>query len=196
MKKTILAISIIMSLNAFAEEQDYTTIETQEQVLDINDSVSGGIITVFNMLKGNTGETTVQTEYVVDEEMKAKLEKFKQMLNEKLRSDQLKQTFHFKTASYELLEDQINYLKNIVLSLDNYQDLKYELVGYSDVRGNAEYNAELSLNRINSVFEVLNSLNVSNENIMINNLGESQSKETKEFEEYFFDRKVELVITK
>ena len=87
-------------------------------------------------------------------------------------------------------------MKSIVLSLDNYQDLKYELVGYSDVRGNAEYNAELSLNRINSVFEVLNSLNVSNENIIINNLGESQSKETKEFEEYFFDRKVELVITK
>ena len=50
MKKTILAISIIMSLNAFAEEQDYTTIETQEQVLDINDSVSGGIITVFNII--------------------------------------------------------------------------------------------------------------------------------------------------
>ena len=31
---------------------------------------------------------------------------------------------------------------------------------------------------------------------MINNLGESQSKETKEYEEYFFDRKVELIITK
>lgn len=195
MKKTILAISIIMSLNSFAEEQSYTTIETKEHILDINDSVSGGIITVFNMLKGNNIETS-HTEYVVDEEMKAKLEKFKQMLNEKLRSDQLKQTFHFKTASYKLLEDQTNYLRNIVLSLDNYQDLKYELVGYSDVRGDAEYNSELSLNRINSVFEVLNSLNISNENVFINNLGESKSKETNEYEEYFFDRKVELIITK
>lgn len=196
MKKTILAISIIMSMSAFAEEKQYTTIETQEQVLDINDSVSGGIITLFNMLKGNKGETITNTEYVVDEEMQAKLEKFKMMLNEKLRSDQLKQTFHFKTASHVLHNDQINYLKNIILSLDNYQDLKYELVGYSDVRGNEEYNAELSLNRINSVFTVLNELGVSNENIFINNLGESQSKETNEYEEYFFDRKVELVITK
>ena len=196
MKKTILAISIIMSMSAFAEEKQYTTIETQEQVLDINDSVSGGIITLFNMLKGNKGETITNTEYVVDEEMQAKLEKFKMMLNEKLRSDQLKQTFHFKTASHELHNNQINYLKNIILSLDNYQDLKYELVGYSDVRGNEEYNAELSLNRINSVFTVLNELGVSNENIFINNLGESQSKETNEYEEYFFDRKVELVITK
>ena len=98
MKKTILAISIIMSLNSFAEEQNYTTVETEEHVLDINDSVSGGIITIFNLLKGNTGEVISNSEYVVDEEMKAKLAKFKQMLNEKLRSDQLKQTFHFKTA--------------------------------------------------------------------------------------------------
>jgi len=196
MKKTILAISIIMSLNSFAEEQNYTTVETEEHVLDINDSVSGGIITIFNSLKGNTGEVISNSEYVVDEEMKAKLAKFKQMLNEKLRSDQLKQTFHFKTASHILLEDQKNYLKNIILSLDNYQDLKYELIGYSDVRGDAKYNSELSLNRINNVSEVLNSLNISNKNIMINNLGESQSKETKEYEEYFFDRKVELIITK
>lgn len=195
MKKIIIAISVIMSLNAFAEEKSYTTIQTEEQVLDINDSISGGIITVFNMLKGNNNNSS-HIEYVVDEEMKAKLEKFKQMLNEKLQSDQLKQTFHFKTDSYKLLEDQTNYLKNIILSLDNYQELKYELLGYSDVRGNAKYNEELSFKRINSVFEVINSLNVSNENVFINNLGESKSKETDEYEEYFFDRKVELIITK
>lgn len=196
MKKTIIAISIIMNLNILAEENpdnSYTKIETEEAILDIHDTVSGGVISLFNMLKGNDNTST---QYIVDKDMEKKLEKFKSMLNEKIRSNELKQTFHFKTAAFNLLEDQKNYLNNIVLSLDNYESLQYEISGYSDIRGNSNYNAELSRNRINSVLTILNNLGVSNDNISINNLGETLSKDAKEYEDFFFDRKVELIISK
>ena len=205
MKKTILTLSIIASFNLFAEENknEYTTVETKEYVLDIHDSVSGSIISLFNMLKDVEGgvelsepKTIVKTEYIVDKEIKAKLEKFKLMLNEKLRSDQLKQTFHFKTATSTLRSDQSNYLINVVESLDNYKELEYEVVGYSDVRGNEEYNYELSMERINSVVSLLKELGVTNENITLSNLGETQSREANDVESYFFDRKVELIIKK
>lgn len=203
MKKTIIALSIVASFCLFSEEneQEYTQLQTKEYTLDIHDSVSGGIISLFNIMKGvepQSGETktVVKTEYVVDEAMQAKLEKFKIMLNEKLRSDQLKQTFHFKTAKSELLSDQTNYLENIVLSLEGYENLQYEILGYSDARGNEEYNFQLSMDRINSVVSVLQSLGVDNSNITLNNFGEAESQNSNDFESYFFDRKVELIIKK
>lgn len=194
----ILATS---SINAEEVKEEYTTLNSDKYVLDIHDSVSGGIITIFNLLQNNKNNnvqilTETEIKYQDNPETQAKLAKFKEILNAKLQSDQLSQTFYYKTASAELSDKHINYLNNIVLSLNDYENLQYEIKGYSDTRGNAEYNEQLSLARINSVTILLNKLNVPNTNISIDNKGETQSEENAGYEDLFFDRKVELVITK
>lgn len=196
MKKSIIALSLLMSLNIFAETN---TIDTEEYVLEVHDSVSGGIISVFNMLKGtNLSKTEIIKEKVIeykqDPETLAKLNRFKDLLNKKLQSNELMQTFHFKTASSELGDVQSNYLTNIVLNLNNYKNLNYEIIGYSDARGDAEYNLELSEKRAKTISNLLSSIGIKN--IEIKALGESKSSENSSREDFFFDRKVELIIKK
>jgi outer membrane protein OmpA-like peptidoglycan-associated protein len=200
MKKRIIALSLLMSFNVFAE---VNKIETEEYTLEVHDSVSGGIISVFNMLKGTelTKKEIVKevitekvVEYKEDPETAKKLAEFKNLLNAKLQSDKLMQTFHFKTASSELSEQHSNYLTNIILNLNNYKNLNYEIIGYSDARGNAEYNQKLSEQRANSVLDILKSLGI--DNVSVKGFGESKSSASKSREDFFFDRKVELIIKK
>jgi outer membrane protein OmpA-like peptidoglycan-associated protein len=203
MKKTLITIGLLLSLNVSATEnkEDYQTFTNEKYTLDIHDSISGGIISIFNLVKGhnpsitnNTVETKI--EYQDNPETQAKLAKFKDMLNAKLQSNELSQTFYFKTANATLSDKQINYLSNVVLSLNDYEGLKYTLKGFSDTRGNPEYNKELSLSRIETVSSILNQLNINSNNITFENKGEADSEQNAGYEDLFFDRKVELIITK
>ena len=207
MKKTLIALTIALSFNVLAEEskENYETFSNEKYVLDIHDGVSGGFISLFNLVKGNSGNISTTNEKIIKEkvieykdnpETQAKLEEFKLLLNEKLQSDNLTQTFYYKTASDVLSDKQINYLSNIVLSLNNYKELKYSIKGFSDSRGNAEYNKELSANRVNSVLGILQAFDISFDNIKVNYVGEEESSQTADYEELFFDRKVELIISK
>jgi len=181
------------SVQAEDNKQDYTTLEGDKYVMGIHDSISGGIISVFNLVKAQD-KNNIQ--YINDPETQAKLAQFKKMINDKLQSDQLTQSFYFKTASATLSTKQINYLQNIVLSLNDHSDLIYTLRGFSDARGDKAYNAQLSLQRINSVAAILRELNVPRGHIQEDNKGESASSEDVGYEEFFFDRRVELIISK
>jgi outer membrane protein OmpA-like peptidoglycan-associated protein len=209
MKKKLILAMFLTAFTAQAEEtqNDYTTLTGDKYVLDIHDTVSGGIISIFNLVQNNkSGKVQIRTEkeiqvetkieYKDNPETQAKLAKFKQMLNDKLQSNELSQTFYYKTANATLSDKQVNYLSNVVLSLNEYESLQYQLKGYSDTRGNAEYNKGLSLSRINGVVSILKQLNVATDNIVIDNKGDTLSEENAGYEDLFFDRKVELIITK
>lgn len=197
-RKFILGITLLastLSIQAEDKKESYTTLDTEKYVLGIHDSFSGGIISVFNLVKNN-GTGTGEIQYKDNPELQAKLQKFKDMLNEKLQSNELNQTFYYKTASAELSDKQSNYLNNVILSLNDYENLQYKIKGFADTRGDANYNEQLSLKRINSVYSILEGLNVPKENLLIDNKGETLSEQNAGYEDLFFDRKVELIINK
>lgn len=125
---------------------------------------------------------------------KEQVREFQYNINQKLISSGLEQNINFRTAQYELDEPVLNYLNNIVLSLNNYKSLNYELNGYADYRGNSEYNLDLSRRRVHSVVDVLKDLGVSEENIHIEYYGDEKSEQHEDPERYFYDRRVELKI--
>lgn len=129
-----------------------------------------------------------------DREVKI-VEKFKQQVNEKLAAEGLKQVIYFKTAGDNVNEKSLNYLNNLVMSLENFEKLNYVLEGYADSRGDAEYNLSLSLARIESIKRILLSMGVPSEKIQVINYGESKSSQKNNVEDYFYDRRVEIGIT-
>lgn len=161
---------------------------SKEVEVSIDKSVSGAVITLANILEEKMKKTSAEDQ--------RKYEQFKEKLNEKLNRDFINQKIYFKTNNSNIDESIKNYLTNMIISLDNYQELNYNLEGYTDARGEESDNLKLSEERMNTVKEVLLSLNIPEENIIFNNYGESKSSLKLDLEDYFFDRKVEITIKK
>ena len=119
---------------------------------------------------------------------------FKRKLNAKLKRDSINQKIYFKTNNSEIDPSVKSYISNMILSLNDYKKLKFSLNGYSDARGEEDINLSLSENRTSSVLKILKTLGIPQSNIKINNYGETKSGEHMDLEDYFFDRKVEIII--
>lgn len=185
MKKfAIIFSSLIFSYNLSASENNSE--KTYE--LSVNNSLSGAIIAVANKLESNISH--------LSKEERNEYTKFKEVLNRRLETDSIKQKIHFKTADYDLSGDVVSYINNLVLSLNNYENLNYELKSFSDVRGDEVFNKNLSLKRANTIKSLLLSSGIPDDNINIINYGEDLSTEHSNYEDYFFDRRVELSIRK
>ncbi len=161
---------------------------SKEVEVSIDKSVSGAVITLANILEEKMKKSSAEDQ--------RKYEKFKEKLNEKLNRDFINQKIYFKTNNSNIDESIKNYLTNMIISLDNYQDLNYNLEGYTDARGEESDNLKLSEKRMKSVKNILLSLNIPEEKITFNNYGESKSSLKLDIEDYFFDRKVEITIKK
>lgn len=170
-----------------------TTVIAQDKV-DVVDET--GYLNNNNILSSFASELSKKVTDKMTKEDAASFEKFKKEINDQLLAKGLNQVVYFKTADAKVNEKSLNYLNNVVLSLNNYKDLNYELYGFADARGNSDYNLQLSQNRINSIKNILLNIGVPSENIKENNYGDSESKDYKNYEEYFFDRRVEIFISK
>jgi outer membrane protein OmpA-like peptidoglycan-associated protein len=198
MKKNIILLSLLLSIPVFAEDivkvnpmdkdLDLKTVSNKTYVLGVNNTLAAAIATITHSLSDKlNGLSDVEREkYLL----------FKEQLNNQLQSDSLIQRIYFKTASSILSEDVLNYLTNVVMSLNDYKSLKYSLAGYSDNRGGSDYNYDLSMERVKAIKHVLLMLKVPIENIKVDNYGESLSQDKAVAEDYFFDRKVEIKISK
>lgn len=186
MKK--LCISMILLSFSFGSYASDNLINSKTSEITVENTISGTILTIVSALdKKLVG---------LSKEEKENYYAFKDQINKRLQTDSIIQKINFKTNNTDIKDTVVNYLTNLILSLDDYKSLKFTLNGYSDARGTIDYNLKLAENRIISVEKILLLIGVPSDNILKNNYGESKSEENKSLEDYFFDRKVEIIITK
>jgi outer membrane protein OmpA-like peptidoglycan-associated protein len=162
--------------------------KNEKYELHVTNGLSGAILAI-------TDGVSKRVNGLNQKEME-KLNKFKLALNSRLQSDSIIQKIYFKTADDRINKDSMMYLNNLIYSLENYQNLNYELYGYSDSRGDSEYNKNLSLDRLQSIQSILLNLGINKESVSLVNFGEEKSESKSNYEDYFFDRRVEIKITK
>lgn len=182
MKKLIMIMLLSSCFSSIAYAND------KKIEVNLDNSVSGAVMTLASILEDRIKKSS--------EEDQAKYEAFKEKLNAKLNRDFINQKIYFKTNNSKIDESIKNYITNMIVSLDNYKSLNYTLDGYSDARGDEKENLKLSKNRSVAVKEILLSLDIPINNIKNNNYGESKSNLHLDLEDYFFDRKVEIIIKK
>lgn len=178
MKKKIITglMLTILSFNLSAQQSGY---------LDGN-----------SILSSFANELSIRLAEKLSKSETEKLESFKKTINDKLEASQLEQVIYFKTADNKLNNRTHNYFSNVVLSLNNYKNLNYTLIGHADIRGDKEYNLNLAQERINEIKALLINLNISEDNIFEINRGVEESKVRENVEDYFYDRKVQIIINK
>jgi outer membrane protein OmpA-like peptidoglycan-associated protein len=194
-KSMFLALMVAMSTSAYSQEikkveksEKIINLETEKHYIGVNNTLSGGILAISAVLSDRISS--------LNKEEIEKLNNFKKILNDKLQSDSIVQKVYFKTADAELGDKTVTYISNIIYSLKDFENLNYTINGYSDVRGDSTYNLGLSKGRSESVKLLILSLGIDDENISVENFGETKSLNQQNKEDYFFDRRVELKISK
>ncbi|MEM8523429.1 MAG: OmpA family protein [Bacteroidota bacterium] len=131
----------------------------------------------------------IRPKYVTEEE-----------LNDKLREQQeMFQLFlpvvHFRTNQYELKDSELKKLSHIARMLRLYEDINLMVIGYTDQKGNEEYNNELSYNRANAVIQYLVSeFGIERSRLKLNWKGEKEGIVSDE-EDSYMNRRVEFEVT-
>jgi outer membrane protein OmpA-like peptidoglycan-associated protein len=183
-KKILFVALSLLPLVSSAAQSDHKQLGNYE----VDKLLAGGLTVVVDNVHSAVTSLT--------EQERKSYQDFKRKVNAKLNLGELKQVLHFKTASHTLHENAVNYINNMIIGLDNYDKLSYSIVGYADARGDAQYNQKLSLARGDEVKRILISMGVDAHRISVVSVGEKSSKLQKSHEDYFFDRKVELLIKK
>lgn len=98
----------------------------------------------------------------------------------------------FETAAYEIDENSENYLLTLASFLRANSDLSVSVEGFADIRGEDNYNIELSKKRAISVGEFLLSHGVSKDRIKLAWHGNSDGKSNPQ--SYHLDRRVQFEI--
>ncbi len=181
LNKSILFIfpALLISLNLNAQSNNET-----------------GYLNNNNILSSFANELSINLSKELARSEKEKLENFKKSINDQLETSKLEQVVYFKTADNNLNEKTLNYINNVILSLNDYKNLDYYLIGHADIRGNTEYNLGLAQQRIDSMKNILLNLDIPEENIGTENKGTQESKPRSNVEDYFYDRKVQMIIKK
>ena len=99
----------------------------------------------------------------------------------------------FKTDEHVLIEATGDRLNALAASLAAMKDVYIQLDGYADERGDAAYNHELSVRRVEYVRDLLIANGVSANRIQINAHGETPSKDSNT-DSYALERKVNLML--
>lgn len=194
---------LILSQNGFSTE--YTNIDTKTAEIKVTTPLSGLIIgagyalTNENLSKRIADNLNDGNNLALEQantELSLKMKNFKEKINKYLMANTLKQKIYFKTGQYSIIERERDYLKTIVKSINEVENLKVKLVGYADPRGDEKYNYELSKNRTKSVSSLLKSLGVEDKNIEEYYKGERGTTDGRNNEDFFFDRLVEVYLYK
>jgi outer membrane protein OmpA-like peptidoglycan-associated protein len=102
----------------------------------------------------------------------------------------------FETNSYELTEPSKKELESVVTWLQENQNFKIEIRGYTDDRGTAEHNQVLSENRARSVYQYLQARGIETTRLAYRGLGESNAVAGNETEAgRKLNRRIEIALT-
>ncbi|KMT66887.1 sortase-associated OmpA-like protein PdsO [Catenovulum maritimum] len=101
----------------------------------------------------------------------------------------------FKTGSKDINTEYRQQLVGISRLLHAIPDLKVDLAGYSDQRGGAKYNQQLSHERTLAVGKLLTDLGIAEKRIKIQSYGE-MSQVSDDLESNFFQRRVTVSLSK
>jgi len=99
----------------------------------------------------------------------------------------------FKTDEYVLAESTDQRLNDLAGSLAAMPDVLVKLDGYADERGDASYNHDLSIRRVEHVRDVLIANGVPENRIQLDAHGETQSTDST-VDSYALERKVSLIL--
>ena len=100
-----------------------------------------------------------------------------------------------RTNQYELKESELKKLSHIGRMLNLYQDINLMVIGYTDQKGDEEYNNELSYSRANAVIQYLVSeFGVERSRLKLNWRGEKEGIVAEE-EDSYMNRRVEFEVT-
>ncbi|MGJ8681022.1 sortase-associated OmpA-like protein PdsO [Paraglaciecola sp.] len=109
---------------------------------------------------------------------------------------ELESNIQFKTASYTLEEHYKSQLDLVAQTLTQNPRLTVSLSGFSDQRGDNDYNQSLSELRAKSVKSYLINKNVKEEQVLTNSFGENSLVSAGvNFEDDFFDRRVHVKVS-
>ncbi|WP_018691333.1 sortase-associated OmpA-like protein PdsO [Algicola sagamiensis] len=107
----------------------------------------------------------------------------------------LEMNIQFRTGSSAIEPLYQGQLEAIAEAMMQAKETQLDLSGFSDRRGEADFNLQLSQERAENVKNYLVSLGVPDERIVINAFGDAKPMESHEsFETNFFDRRVTLTL--
>lgn len=209
MIKKILPILLLsgLSFHEIAFADDYKTYNGKEVKVESANFLSGIVIGAGSVLSDKLSDESFLEALKAAKEknltllsgnqaLASELEDFKGKLNNYLLTNTLKQKVYFRTAEFNLSQREEDYLSIIIKNIKEHDNLNIKLVGYADPRGDSQYNLNLSKKRVNTVSNLIQELGVPKENIEEYSKGERGSKENKNYEDFFFDRMVEIYISK
>lgn len=116
-------------------------------------------------------------------------------LHEKLSLGNLRQNYFYETNKHVLDDESLKTLTKVFKVLSNDKDVKLDITGRADPRGNTEYNHALAAKRIGFVKALALKSGFDENQISINNLGEFGEPQ-KNTEKYFFQRYLTVEISK
>lgn len=102
---------------------------------------------------------------------------------------------YFRTDSADIDQSLLPYLEQLGAYLNAFPDLKVRLEGYSDRRGNADYNLTLSQRRIGEIRRILEDQGIAPNRILAIAYGETRARASAaDIDAMVFDRAVIIAI--
>jgi outer membrane protein OmpA-like peptidoglycan-associated protein len=98
----------------------------------------------------------------------------------------------FRTGDAHLTAQDIDQLTTLGQLAGSISDVKIQVSGYADPRGDAVYNAGLSMDRAQSVAAVLISAGMKEDQLVIEALGAKDAAQTGNVDDYAFERRVSV----
>ncbi|WP_407333762.1 sortase-associated OmpA-like protein PdsO [Enterovibrio sp. 27052020O] len=138
----------------------------------------------------NVQLTTYRDRYVQNE---LELANLKAAIKDKEVNLDLAMDIQFRTNSAEIEPHFKQQLNEVAEWMRSQPGVRWDLEGHADVRGNSEYNLQLSQQRSQAVFDYLIEQGVTPEQLLQTAYGNQLAIETEgDREGYFFDRRVSL----
>jgi outer membrane protein OmpA-like peptidoglycan-associated protein len=132
---------------------------------------------------------TLESEFVAE---RTRVEQYAQFALEQLQLELL-----FKTNDTQLTNSGQKRVAFLADWLANHPEINIRLDGYADPRGNNNYNQQLSVQRAESVVQVLLANGVKSSRISVHGHGHSKSKaQSGNYDEYAMERRVSIGLTR
>lgn len=140
----------------------------------------------------NTSRCELQLEPLIDTVVPIADDIF---INPKVGQKIILRNIQFETAKWTLLDESFETLDSLVELMLKFPDMRVEISGHTDNKGNKKSNETLSLNRANAVVQFLVDNGIEAERLESKGHGQNQPIDTNDTEEgRYNNRRVEFVI--
>ncbi|ELP5898414.1 OmpA family protein [Vibrio vulnificus] len=127
--------------------------------------------------------------------LSAKDDELRAIMESKLILGDFEYNVHYITAHSEPQHEESELLRKVFKSISGLKDVKIEITGRADPRGNREYNINLAKERANVIWNIAKESGINEEQIFVNSyVSDVQIKRNREL--HFFDRNTTVLIRK